>query len=126
MPPKLLHFVEAAPPASLGGREEVEVVLTIDVDEAGHVKSVEVGRSAGGAEGPALDAAAVAAARQFVFAPGEADGHPVPVRITYSYRFVMKPAAPAPPPAAAPAARAPRRRSRASCGAAAIARPSSA
>ena len=45
-PPVLLHFVEAPPPASLGGREEAEVVLTIDVDEAGHVKSVEVARSA--------------------------------------------------------------------------------
>ena len=75
----------------------MEVVLTIDIDEAGAVKSVAVARSAGGDEGPALDAAAVAAARQFVFAPGQAGGHPVPVRITYSYRFVMKPVAPPPP-----------------------------
>jgi TonB family protein len=103
-PPRLLHFVEAPPPASLGGREEAEVVLTIDVDEAGHVKSVEVARSAGGAEGPALDAAAVAAARQFEFAPGEAEGHPVPVRITYSYKFVLKPVAPPPPPPPPPGA----------------------
>jgi TonB family protein len=103
-PPVLLHFVEAPPPASLGGREEAEVVLTIDVDEAGHVKSVEVARSAGGAEGPALDAAAVAAARQFVFEPGQAEGHPVPVRITYSYKFVLKPAAPTPAPPPAPGA----------------------
>jgi TonB family protein len=101
-PPRLLHFVEAAPPASLGGREEAEVVLTIDVDEKGAVKSVTVATSAGGDEGPALDAAAVEAARQFVFAPGEADGKPVPVRITYSYKFVLK-AAPPPPPVEAPA-----------------------
>ena len=100
-PPELIHFVEAAPPESLGGREEVEVVLTIDVDEAGAVKSVEVARPAGGEEGPALDAAAVAAAKQFVFEPGRADGKPVPVRITYSYHFVMK-AAEAPPAPAAP------------------------
>jgi TonB family protein len=97
-PPKLIHFVEAVPPESLGGRAEAEVVLTIDVDEKGAVRSVEVARSAGGEEGAALDAAAVAAAKQFVFEPGKADGKAVPVRITYSYKFVMKPVAPPPPP----------------------------
>jgi TonB family protein len=103
-PPKLLHFVEAAPPASMGDRTEAEVVLTIDVDEKGNVAKAEVARSAGGEGGEALDAAALAAAKQFVFAPGEADGKPVPVRITYSYKFVMKPPEPPPPPlvAAAP------------------------
>jgi TonB family protein len=100
-PPRLLHFVEAVPPASLGGRGEAEVVLTIDVDESGAVRSVEVARPAGGVNGAELDRAAVAAARQFVFSPGEADGRRVPVRITYSYRFVLKPAA-APNPAPAP------------------------
>ena len=45
-PPKLIHFVEAVPPESLGGRAEAEVVLTIDVDEKGAVRSVEVARSA--------------------------------------------------------------------------------
>src|SRR5436190_1892472 len=94
--PRLLHFVQAPPPASLGGREAAEVVLTIDVDEKGAVRSVEVARSAGGEEGPALDAAAVEAAKQFVFEPGRADGKAVPVRITYSYRFVVKPVETAP------------------------------
>jgi TonB family protein len=105
-PPRLLKFVEAPPPATLGGREEAETILTIDVDEAGRVKTVDVAKSAGGDEGPALDAAAVAAARQFVFEPGRADGKPVPVRITYSYRFVLKPRAP-PPPLPPPGAAAP-------------------
>ncbi len=54
---------------------------------------VDVARS-GGAD---FDDAAVQAARQFVFAPGEAAGKPVPVRITYQYRFFFKP--PPPPPA---------------------------
>jgi TonB family protein len=100
-PPRLIHFVEAAPPP-MGTRTEAQVVLTIDVDEAGHVASVEVAQPAGGPGGEALDRAAVEAARQFVFEPGRADGKPVPVRITYSYKFVLKPAPrPAPPPAAA-------------------------
>jgi hypothetical protein len=64
------------------------------------VTAVEVAKSAGGEGGEALDQAAVEAARQFVFEPGRADGRPVPVRITYSYKFVLKP----PPPPALPAA----------------------
>jgi TonB family protein len=99
-PPRLIHFVEATPPA-LVGRTEAEVVLTIDVDAAGKVTSVSVARPAGGPEGEALDRAAVEAARQFVFEPGRANGRPVPVRITYSYKFVLKPPPP-PPPAATP------------------------
>ncbi|HVV53185.1 MAG TPA: TonB family protein [Polyangia bacterium] len=101
-PPRLTHFVEAVPPASLSARRQAEVVLTIDVDETGKVTSVEVAKPAGGPDGPAFDAAALAAARQFIFAPGEADGHPVPVRITYSYRFVLKPPPPPPAPPEAP------------------------
>ena len=72
--PKLLHFVEAEPPASLAERGRVDVLLTIDVDEAGHIAAVAVAQS-GGAE---YDAAALAAVRQFQFAPGEAGGKPVP------------------------------------------------
>jgi TonB family protein len=104
-PPRLLHFVQATPPASLGGLTEAEVVLTIDVDEAGQVTAVAVAQSAGGPTGPELDRAAVDAARQFVFEPGEASGQPVPVRITYRYRFVLKPPPP-PPPAPSVAANA--------------------
>ena len=91
--PKLQHFVEAEPPASLAERGQVDVLLTIDIDEAGHIAAVAVAKS-GGEE---YDAAALAAVRQFQFAPGEAGGKPVPVRITYQYRFAFKP--PPPPPA---------------------------
>ncbi len=100
-PPKLIHFVEAVPPASIATRRQAEVVLTIDVDETGKVTSVEVAKPAGGPDGPAFDRAAVEAARQFVFTPGQAGGRPVAVRITYSYRFVLKPPPPSPPQAPA-------------------------
>ncbi len=73
-------------------------MLTIDVDEQGRVADVAVAQGAG----LQFDQAAVAAARQFTFAPAEADGKPVPVRITYSYHFVLKP-----PPKPVPAATAP-------------------
>ena len=93
--PKLLHFVHAPAPPSLGERGEVDVVLNIDVDETGKVTEVVVEQSGG----EDYDAAAVAAARQFEFAPGQADGKPVPVKVTFKYRFVAPkpPAAPAPP-----------------------------
>jgi TonB family protein len=100
-PPRLVHFVEATLPPTFTLNEPAEVVLTIDVNDAGKVQSVAVAKSAG----DELDQAAEAAARQFVFEPGEADGKPVPVRITYSYRFVPK--APPPPPPPPPGAAAP-------------------
>ena len=100
-PPHLIHFVEAILPTAPAARREAEVVLSLDVEESGKVGAVEVAKPAGGEGGEALDQAAVAAARQFIFEPGQADGHPVPVRVTYSYRFVFKPAV-SPPPAPAP------------------------
>jgi TonB family protein len=84
--PKLERFVAATPPAALAERQQVDVILTIDVDERGKVVKVDVARS-GGAD---FDDAAVQAARQFVFAPGIAGGKPVPVRITYQYRFTYE------------------------------------
>jgi TonB family protein len=103
-PPKLLRFVPARPPPGFAERGRVDVILAIDVDATGKVQHVAVVRSGG----PELDAAAVAAARQFVFAPGEAGGRPVPVRITYRTRFRTAPASrpasrPASQPASAPA-----------------------
>jgi len=98
-PPRLLRFVEATPPASLAEDQRADVVLTVDIDEQGRVTDVAVAKSAGSAD---IDEAAVAAARQFTFAPGEAGGKPVPVRITYAYHFAPKPP-PEPAPAAVPA-----------------------
>ena len=105
-PPRLTRFVDADKPAALAARGRVEVVLTIDIDDHGKVGAVTVVTPAG----DGFDEAAVAAARQFVFEPGEFEGKPVPVRITYRYRFVAKaepppvvmpetlPTVPAPPP----------------------------
>src|SRR5215475_2567353 len=95
-PPRLTHFVEAEPPARLAELGSADVILAIDVDATGNVTSVTIAQSAG----PDFDEAALAAARQFVFEPGEAGGKKVPVRITYRYRFVVKPATTAPPPEA--------------------------
>jgi TonB family protein len=101
-PPRLLRFVEATPPAALAERGATDVILNIDIDDKGQVVAVDVVKSGG----PEFDAAAVAAARQFEFEPGEANGKPVPVRITYSYHFVLKspPEPPPAPPAAGPEA----------------------
>ena len=45
-PPKLLRFVEATPPAALAERGQVDVVLTIDVDEAARSPTSTVAKSA--------------------------------------------------------------------------------
>ncbi len=95
-PPRLLRFVEAKPPPSIETRHEVEVILSIEVDETGKVTKVEVTSPAG----DGFDEAALEAARHFEFEPGVYQGMPVPVRITYRYRFLHK-APPAPPAAGA-------------------------
>src|SRR5262249_14712717 len=94
-PPRLIHFVEATPPAALAERKSAEVVLSIDIDETGNVQKIEAAQPAG----DGFDEAAVAAAREFQFEPGEYEGKPVPVRITYRYRFTYQ----SPPPPATPA-----------------------
>jgi TonB family protein len=96
-PPRLTRFIRAEPPAALQTIKEADVILTIDIDDAGHVKSVDVAHGAG----DGFDEAAVAAAQKFEFEPGEYEGKPVPVRITYRYHFARSTPAPAPPSAAA-------------------------
>ena len=86
-PPKLRKFVEAAYPedkraAGIGAK----VVLSIEVEESGRVGNVEVVVPAG----PDFDAAALVAVRQFEFDPAMMDGTPVPVKIQYAYKFVVK------------------------------------
>ncbi len=104
VPPKLTHFVEALAPDSLPARGPVDVVLVIDVDEKGAATKIDVKTSAGGDDASAYDEAAIAAASQFTFEPGTADGKPVPVRITYRYRFLLKKVEPPPPPPPSPEA----------------------
>ncbi len=86
-PPKLKKFVEAVYPKDKEKAGiEARVVLAIDVEETGHVGGVEVVSPAG----PDFDAAAVAAVKQFEFEPATLDGTPVPVKIHYAYKFVVK------------------------------------
>ncbi len=86
-PPRLTTFVEAPyPDEEKASGKQAAVVLQIAITEKGAVAAVVVLESAG----PAFDAAAVAAARQFVFEPALADGKPIPVKINYRYEFVIK------------------------------------
>jgi TonB family protein len=85
-PPKLVTFAPAVyPPDKQAAGVTGSVLLTIDIDAAGKVIEVAVATS-GGAD---FDAAAVAAARQFVYEPAEIDGKPGPVTITYRYDFTI-------------------------------------
>ena len=85
-PPKLVHFVEAVyPPDKHQAGVTARVLLSIAVGEDGKVSEVEVIEGAGAD----FDAAAVAAARQFVFEPAEIDGYPAPVKLTYRYDFTI-------------------------------------
>jgi TonB family protein len=86
-PPKLTRFVEADfPPSEASLGHGATVVLQIAITATGSVADVRVLESAGAA----FDAAAIAAARQFVFEPALVDGAPIPVRITYRYAFTFK------------------------------------
>lgn len=86
-PPKLTNFVEAPyPEVEKAKGTQATVTLQIAISEKGIVAAVVVQESAG----PVFDAAAVAAARQFVFEPALVNGKPIPVKITYRYEFVIK------------------------------------
>ena len=86
VPPKLVKFVEAEfPPSEVAAGQGATVVLQIAIDATGKVAGVTVTASAG----PAFDAAAVGAASQFVFEPATVDGKPIPVKITYGYKFTF-------------------------------------
>jgi TonB family protein len=86
VPPKLVTFVEAEfPPSEVASGKGAAVLLQIAIDATGKVAGVAVTESAGAA----FDAAAVAAARQFVFTPATVDGTAIPVKIAYRYQFTV-------------------------------------
>ncbi|HEX9102672.1 MAG TPA: TonB-dependent receptor [Polyangia bacterium] len=98
-PPVLRSRVAAPyPPAALAAGLSGTVVLELDVDDKGAVGNVVVRAPAG----HGFDEAAVAAVKQFVFAPAMNDRTPVPARVTYAYKFLLK-SAPAPRPTSAAA-----------------------
>jgi TonB family protein len=85
-PPKLVKFVEAVYPKDRHDAGiTASVLLSIEIGDDGKVGEVEVVKGAA----PDFDAAAVAAAKQFVFEPAEIDNQPAPVKITYKYDFTI-------------------------------------
>jgi TonB family protein len=90
-PPKLVSFVEAPYPESeKAAGKQASVIVQIAISATGTVESAAVVQSAG----PAFDAAALAAVRQFQFEAAEIDDKPAPIRIQYRYEFVLKEAVP--------------------------------
>lgn len=88
--PELITFVQAPyPDSESSDHHPVEVVLALLLSEAGVVTDAQVLQSGG----PDFDAAAVDAARRFVFSPAEIDGKPSSVKITYRYLFEPPPPA---------------------------------
>lgn len=88
-PPQLIRFVEAPFPESAPVEQtDAVVVLELLLDENGNVVDARVNQSGGGA----FDAAALAAAKQFIFSPAEVDNQPAPIRIRYRYGFHREPA----------------------------------
>jgi TonB family protein len=85
-PPRLVKFVEAVYPKDRhDAGVTASVLLSIEIGDDGKVDEVEVAQGAA----PDFDAAAVAAAKQFVFEPAEIDGERAPVKITYRYDFTI-------------------------------------
>ncbi|HEX4456935.1 MAG TPA: TonB family protein, partial [Polyangia bacterium] len=76
------QYPEAARQAGLGGVVSMELDVLVD----GSVGDVRVVRAAG----LGLDEAAVAAARQFKFAPARQDGKPIASTVLFDQRFVVR------------------------------------
>lgn len=93
--PKLVKFVQAPYPeaARKAGKQGV-VLLHVTVAVTGKVTAVSVAKSLD----PALDAAAMKAASQFVYKPATVDGKPVAATIKVAYTFKLR-SRPAPRPA---------------------------
>jgi TonB family protein len=86
-PPALVEKVEAVyPPEAERAGLTGAVTLELIVDADGRVTDATVLAPAG----HGFDEAALAAVRQFRFAPGMADGKPVPVKVTYRYVFAIR------------------------------------
>jgi TonB family protein len=86
-PPRLLKFVDAEyPSAAKEAGLTADVLLRLRVESDGSVSEAEVIESAG----HGFDEAAVAAARQFVFAPATRAGQPIVVRIPFKYSFTLQ------------------------------------
>jgi len=93
-PPALKRFVPAVyPPEAEAAGIAGSVMLSIVIDETGKVGEVKV---LDPGPHPGFAPAAVAAVKQFGFAPAEIAGKPAAVEISYRYEFVLKRAPPPP------------------------------
>ncbi len=98
--PRPVHQVAATYPVEAASSEPLRVELLVTVATDGGVGEVSVAASAG----PAFDAAAIAAVRQWRFTPATRDGEPVAARIRVPFLFPAPLADPAPVPSDSPAA----------------------
>lgn len=90
------HVVTVVDPIDPGAHDaDVVVVLTLTIDVDGKVEDAIVTTSGG----DAFDDAALAAAKELVFAPATKNGKPIAAKIPWTYTFA---AAPLPKPIAAP------------------------
>jgi TonB family protein len=91
------HGDPVYPPEALASRLEGTVGLELELDATGKVVSAKVTSFAG----HGFDEAAVASARQFVFAPATRDGVPIASSVQFAYEFHLPKAPPpvVPPPA---------------------------
>ena len=92
--PQLMEFHPAVyPPEALEKGITADIHCTIDIDANGLVSAASVDAQAALDEHPqltlAFNEAAIAAIKQFKFAPAEFDDKPAPVRIQYVYHFVL-------------------------------------
>jgi TonB family protein len=89
------------PPGALAAGLEADVLLRLELDAEGRVRTATVVELA---PASAFDAdfarAAVAAAERFLFRPARLDGAPIPVRLGYRLRFTIETRAPPPAPPA--------------------------
>lgn len=84
--PKIIKFIKADYPETLISTGiEGSVLLDILINERGTVDSASVISSLH----PTLDSLAIKAASEFIFSPGIAGGQPVPVNITFEYKFSL-------------------------------------
>jgi TonB family protein len=81
-PRKLKHVNAEYPSGARNAGVKGVVILNLTIDEQGRVADARVVRSI-----PLLDAAAVAAVKQWVYAPTLLDGVPIPVLLTVTVNF---------------------------------------
>jgi periplasmic protein TonB len=81
-PVRTVYVAPVYPPIAITARESAVVVLDCTIDTTGHVTDVRILSGH-----PLLDAAVIAAVRQWRYTPTRLNGVPVPVLLTVTVRF---------------------------------------